>query len=392
MTNAELFFLQLLKCGTWNNKENTYTGSLDEIEQMAVNHLCVPLVYQGALNIGLSGNEKWKMSVLKMILHNEKNLRVQHNAIQKLRNANIPCAILKGSSVAILYATPSLRPLGDIDILVRECDYEKAIALFDDGTNQETAPDHKFHCKLIVDGMSVEIHKYVTEYTSDSYGKKIARFMKDALDCVETKEYEGVSFPALQPKYQAATLLLHTQRHFLENRLTMRMLCDWAVFIESVSREAWEKEIKSYLKEFGLHKLSDVLTSVCNRYLGTNCEDVVFSKVEDSICDDVICEFLSNGVIADGGKISRNFGNIYAQHKEKTKSKLSAFVSSINEIARNNFSLARYRVFLPLFWIYIPARYLVRCMMGKREKLSIGAFNITAERRKRIYKQLNLQD
>ncbi len=390
MSNAEKRFLILLKNGIFNTTELLPETDLHEVEQLAVNHLCVPLVYQGAVNGGIAPSGEWKNAMLKTLYRNESNLRVQNQVIQKFIEANIPCAVLKGSSVAVFYANPYLRPLGDIDILVRPCDYEKAISILDTGENKDNNHEHKFHCKLMVNGISVEVHQYITEPMDDSYGKKIDSFMNYALDKVEYAEYEGFRFPVLSAKHQAITLLLHMQRHFYENRLTMRMLCDWAAFINSIHIDEWENNIKPYINELGLGKLSDTLTSVCNHYLGTNAADKMINSSDDSLCEDIIHEFLSNGVLPTGNQTSRNFGNIYALCKQKTNNKCLALLFSVNEIARHNFKLARHPVFLPLFWIYIPIRYFVRWLTGKRGILSFDEFNETAERRKRIYQKLDL--
>ena len=57
------------------------------------------------------------------------NIRVsygQKELVKLLENHKIPCAILKGESVAAYYPNPELRTLGDVDFLI-EADKREAV-------------------------------------------------------------------------------------------------------------------------------------------------------------------------------------------------------------------------------------------------------------------------
>ncbi len=392
MSDAEKLFLKLLKCGIQGISEELPETDLMELEDISVSHRCVPLVYQGAVCCGTKPSAQWKEAVVKSAMRNELNLHVQKEVLRVLKEAGITCAIMKGSSVAVYYPEPYLRPLGDIDVLVEVADYEKAVSVLKNDSITKEAEKHPFHCKIVIDGIAVEIHKYVTEYSSDAYGKKIAEIMKNALENVCYATYEGYQFPVLAEKYQAMSLLLHMQRHFFENRLTMRMLCDWAVFIQQTDIENWKSDIVDMIKKSGLDKLSDAMTGVCHLYLGADCAEKMITDADAALCEDIITEFVSNGACKNAEQTSRNVGTIYAQNIKAGKSKAFALLLTMNEVARRNFNLAKHPIFLPLFWIYIPIRYIVLVLLGKKDMLSADTFQETATRRSRIEKQLNLND
>lgn len=50
--------------------------------------------------------------------HQDERLLYEQQVLKCLNDNGIPCAILKGSSVAINYLVPYLRCMGDIDLLV----------------------------------------------------------------------------------------------------------------------------------------------------------------------------------------------------------------------------------------------------------------------------------
>ena len=392
MTQTETLFLDLLKCGMLNIRLNNIQGDLNSIEFLAKTHICLPLVYQGAVNCKLSLEEDWKKSAMRIVLKNENNLRVQNAALERLKAANIPCAVIKGSSAAANYAQPFIRPLGDIDLLVRQCDYEKAIALFTPENESVKMQDHKFHYHFMMSGFRIEIHKHITEVEENAYGRKCEPFMFDALNKVDYASYEGYCFPVLVKKYQAAVLLLHMQRHFLENKFVMRMLCDWAMFVSSVSKRNWEEEIVPMAETVGLRKFADALTQLCDLYLGTNNQEKIFYRFEARFYENLMEDLLSGGIIVSGRQTSRNIGNFYSQNSLKTKSKVLAVIYSLNEISRQNFTMAKHKFLLPFFWCYLPVRYLFKQAIGKRGILSLHSFADSARHKKEIYQKLDLHE
>lgn len=393
MEQIQQIFLTLLANGL-NNTNNPVECDINELEQLALTHICVPFIYYGAKNAGLEIPEQWKKYLTVSTLKNYKNMQVQSEILSTLKAADIPCAVIKGSTVSVNYREPMARTLGDIDILVREKDYDKTIEILcGDEYEDESYEDHKFHYKYTIDGVAIEIHKYVTEYTDDEYGALISSAMESALDAVVEKRVDDFSFPSLDDKYLALTLLLHKQRHFFENRMPLRMLCDWAMFVNGIDTNKWRSEIYPFIEKMGLSKFCDAVTMTCFKYLGVECQDKVIYPVSDDITKNIIDEFFAGGVIKDENGTSKNVGMSYSKNKAKSKGRIKPFIMLLNDIAKNEFSLARKSsVFLPLFWIYIPVRYIFRFLTGKRSKLSFGAFSETAERKEYLIKELNLRD
>ncbi len=393
MTNLYKDFLTLVKnclCKTRDTVEST----MPELEQIALTHICVPFVYRGAVNAGMEISDEWKKYMTVSAFRNQKNLQVQSMILASLKEANIQCTIIKGSTVSANYPEPMLRTLGDIDVLVSIDDYERAVELLcGDKYEDESSEGHQFHYKYTIQGVAVEIHKSVTEYTNDEYGEIIKTFMDNALNKVVEKQIDEFIFPSLTNEYQAATLLLHTQRHFFENRLPIRMLCDWAMFVQSVGKEEWDAIVYPFISKMGLDSICDALTATCNTYLGVKCADKVKKEISDKTTEILIEEFLNCGVIKDEDSWSESMASSYSQNRSKSKGKLASLVMILNDIARHDFKIAQTSsIFLPLCWISIGARYIVRRITGKRGKISLGAFSAAADRKQYLISKLNLKD
>ena len=153
MTTLEKDFLILIKNCLYGKKENI-ESNLYELEHLALTHICVPFVYRGALNAEVLISDEWKKYVMVSSFRNQKNLQVQSEILQKLKDADIPCAVIKGSTVSVNYPEPMIRTLGDIDILVNILDYEKTIELLcGDEYEDESSEDHQFHYKYTTQGV-----------------------------------------------------------------------------------------------------------------------------------------------------------------------------------------------------------------------------------------------
>ena len=393
MKKIEKDFLLLLR-NYLHNEYQKVDCHIEDIEILAMTHICIPFVYMGAKNAGLDIPEAWKNYMTVSALRNQQNMQVQTAIIKTLKDAGIPCAVIKGTTVSANYNEPMARTLGDIDILVHVSDYDRTVEILcGDKHENESSEEHQFHYKYTVQGIAVEIHKYVTEYTDDAYGAVTAAFMDKALENIVTKRIDEFEFPSLTNEYQAATLLLHTQRHFFENRLPMRMLCDWAMFVDSVPAEEWEDVVYPFISKMGLGVLSDALTATCIKHLGIKCYDKIKSSVSNKMVECFILEFLNGGVIKDEDSWSQSMGSAYSQNRAKSKGKLTPIIMILNQIARHDFKIAQKSVaFLPFCWILIAIRYLFRRLTGKRDKISFSAFNETAERKEYILKELKLSN
>ncbi len=393
MNNAQKCFLKLLNNGI-HNKSDCVDCNLEELEKLAKTHICIPYIYIGAKNAGLMLPDSWKNYITLNSVRNQLNLQVQSNIIKELKENNIPCAVIKGSTVAVNYNEPLARTLGDVDILVSVDDYDRALEILcGDKYKDESSKDHKFHYRYTTQGITVEIHKYVAEYSSEKYGKIILDAMDKALDSVVLKRIDEFEFPSLSNEYQAATLLLHTQRHFYENLLPMRMLCDWAMFVKSVDFSEWNEKVYPFIQKLGLNSLCDVLTAVCNKYLELGCDEKVKSIVDDRAVEYMISEFLDGGISKDEKEISQTIGSSYSQYKTTAGGSIKPLLLLLNRIARNEYSLARLSpVFLPLFWIYIPVRFIFRTIIGTRKSISFNSFSETSKRKEYLIKKLKLKE
>lgn len=388
MDNKQRAFLKLLENTISDRKQVIDDNLLDDIIKMSCSHLCIPFIYLGLTKAGMDSRDLIDNLTLQIVSSNYKNLSVQDKIINTLKLYNIKCVILKGSSVAVNYEQPIYRQLGDIDVLVEENKYENVINILTGSANRDKRSlRHKFHYSFNMNGVTVEVHKKVTDFTGQKFSTELEKFMDRAIENSIQGAYDCFEFPMLDIEWQAISLVLHTYRHFINNKLSMRMLCDWAVFIQMIFRNNELQRINTVIETFGLKVFADALTAVSIRYLGIEYRADSLTDFDDSFLETFILEFLDNGVIDNENSTEKNVANLYALNKTNSNTNLTAIIKTINQInvAKYNISGTK-KLLLPILGVISIVNYLIKSLKKKNNKNRSSDFETKLKRREEMYR------
>ena len=80
----------------------------------------------------LPGTEQWLIFCARQQAQWIRIMHAQEELLNLLEANGIPCVIIKGAAAAMAYPYPALRSMGDVDFLVKRCDYELAAALLEE--------------------------------------------------------------------------------------------------------------------------------------------------------------------------------------------------------------------------------------------------------------------
>ena len=232
---------------------------------------------------------------------------------------------------------------------------------------------HKFHYQLKVDNITVEIHRSVAHFSENEL--KAKEYMNNAMHSCDTKVVDCFEIPVLTEAFQAPSLLLHTKTHYFENKLTLRMLCEWAMFVDKISDELWNEKIYPILNSIGLSKWADSLNSACMYYLNMQFKNKIHTVFEKKTIEKLANEFISDTLNED-------------IDKQKSNPVKNAIIL-INDIAERDFSLVGKKKYLaPLFWPFILIRYLYRLKIGLRKKINIFEYANNYNIKEKIYREI----
>ena len=335
---------------------------------------------------------KWRSKLVSTMLHNESLMEMQNGILNRMRSVNIPCIILKGASLAACYEDPSSRALGDIDLLVPPDCVERAAKVLRKYGFQapEESYQHPYHIDFYRNGTAVELHFAVSTFPESDAGNEAARFMDSCWDDIQYKRISDFSVPCLGDSHQALCLLLHMQRHMTTGCIGLRQLCDWAVFVRSISADRFAGEILPVLKKCGLARFAGILTAAAVHDLGLEPEYGAWcSFVSKRSIRTMMDEILRAGSIHNRNNTD-DVSNFFVE-VSGTESAMHVFLGKINALAKRKYPITKkLPILLPLYWAYIPLRYWIRSLAGKRRRKSLLRTIQMTKQRKQLYQELRL--
>ena len=315
--------------------------------------------------------------------------------IQWMAENKVRAAILKGTSCSRYYPFPEARPLGDIDVLVdRECVNAVGEYLESRGYTK-SQHEHEFHVGYYGTEAIVEVHYAGTSIPNSAGGRAVAEEMAHFLDDTQMACIGKMTFPVLSDAHQALMLLLHMERHMVDSGIGLRQLCDWTVFVNGTAGVTWKKGILGLLNRCGLLVYAKVLTKACVLFLGLDATKAEWClDTDDELARAMMEDVFRGGSM--GAAVTEGMGSLFtdrAHMGDGRQTKLKGLIGSLTKLANQHFPYTqRYKILLPVFWIYIPMRYLVRSLVGLCPKKRILAVYREADQRQKLFKALRLYE
>ncbi len=245
---------------------------------------------------GLSSpkNKKLLLQAIGQVPIIEANYNQHVVALKELGNvlnkAGVPFVLMKGFACGQYYPNPKHRPCGDIDIYLGESFANSNEALKTAGIGVDM---HYYrHSVSYVKDVMVENHRVLCDLRGP---RKQTRDLEKQLEreaelclysgqqaVVDGEVISGAKFPTAD--FNALFLPWHVSAHFSLERVTIRHLLDWALFLtndgKDIDIEKFRKAKKLYT--FGFSKFADILTALALKYLKMPMATVPLSIVEDA--------------------------------------------------------------------------------------------------------------
>lgn len=394
--------LDLLGAALWNVPFDCQNLTPDDWNQgydCAEKQAVVPLMLKGAAlykaQMPPELLNKLRAYSISVVMRNENLMAAQDRLLALMDAHRIPCAILKGTSLSACYSQSEVRPLGDIDLLVRPEDAERTGQLLCEQGYRPGNADHPFHLDFCGRGAVIEMHWQVSNFPDSKGGRIVKEIMQSALESTDRASLDGHCFPVLKPLHQALSLLLHMERHMTIGGIGLRQLCDWAMFVNSVDAAVFEDQILPEIERCGLQQFAKVLTATCIKCLSMPAVKAPWCReITEGMCNAMMEEIFRGGSM---GKASEGKGVssmlVDRGNDGKQRSALMLMLRNLTELANMHFPITeKWPVLLPFFWIYLPLRYWIRSLQGKRIKVSVTGTLAAARDRRRLYNELRLFD
>lgn len=199
--------------------------------------------------------------------------------------------VLKGFSIAKCYPIPSHRYSCDLDCFIKtvntKCDaYEKGNSLM--RANDINVDDRYYkHSEFQYENIHVENHRFCCSVKRGKRTKELELYLQGLLNSW-TPYYIEDSKLALPPLlFQAIFLLEHANGHFLYEKMSLKSVCDWAMFRKKHREQMSWQEFNHACKRFGLNAFVECLNHLSDYILG-EIEFDALSKLEVRVLEDTL--------------------------------------------------------------------------------------------------------
>ena len=292
----EAFFF-LTRAGLFGRTEHADSLLLDDVDweevyQLAKEQSVVGLVEEGIQVLQdewlrVHGSpllpQKWAVKFayasLKLEQYNLGMNQFIAGLIQRLDKRDIHAFLLKGQGVAQSYNKPLWRSCGDVDLLLKEEDYQRAKDfLLPLASSSEPEIMFKQHLGLKIGGWQVELHGSLRCGYSFRIDMELDKLRHEAFYGGDVRHWMNRNVPIslLGRENDAVYVFVHFLNHFYKGGVGIKQICDWCRLLWSFRDSLDLVKLESRLKNMGLMSEWRAFGMYAVEYLGMPKEAMPF--------------------------------------------------------------------------------------------------------------------
>ena len=270
MSTLEQQLVQLIRISI-TGKSEPLNGSINWTEMMHYSSK------QGVLGVAFGAIEHLSeedrphidfiMDWMRQITYLESINKIHKDIITEmstfLQKHDIRMLLLKGYGLSLSWPKPDSRPVGDIDIYTfgKWAETDKVIC---DKLGIESNTSHHKHSELHYKGKTIENHYEFLNIHAHRSTAEIEDILHKELNAYPDTEIPNLYYPSA--RFNALYLLRHSGEHFASTCMKLRLVLDWAFFVQANSID-WQWLLKT-LDRVGMKTYLSVLNAICIRHLG----------------------------------------------------------------------------------------------------------------------------
>ena len=209
------------------------------------------------------------------IMSAEQDYQTYLCALEKLagfyKSQDVPMMLLKGYGLSLNYPVPAHRPVGDIDIYLWDT-WQEADRLVQEKLGIAVDNSHHHHSVFGFKGYSVENHyDFVNVHSHRSSSSVEGLFKSLAQDRGRAVRHllpGGTEIFLPSPDLNALFIARHCAAHFAAEKMTLRQLLDWALFVREHHQAVDWKRFWAEAKKMGMEKFVLCADAIAVKQLG----------------------------------------------------------------------------------------------------------------------------
>jgi hypothetical protein len=342
--NTEAFFA-LLRAGLWEKEARLSTyGDIDYsvLLNLAEEQSVVGLIAAGLNHVSdIKAPQEMVLQFVGEALQIEQQNTAMNTFIEWLidgmRNAEIYALLIKGQGVAQCYEKPLWRTCGDVDLLLSEDNYKKAIHFLTPlASKVEEEIEFSKHIAMTIEGWEVELH--------GSLHGGLWKKMDAGLDEIKSSVFFGGNVRSWEngktlvflPREDEDVVYVfaHILEHFFYGGVGLRQICDWCRLLWTYRDITDKRLLKTRLEAMGALTEWNAFAAFAVQYLGMPVEALPLYSEEECWKRKAvrICNF-----IMEVGNFGHNRDRSYFSNEPFMKRKMISFKRHTSDGARHFF-------------------------------------------------------
>ncbi len=312
LDKGTLVFLELLRAGLWEQEVWLLRfGSVDysRLYDMAQEQSVVGLIAAGLKHV-VDTNVPQEIELI--FLGNTIQLEKRNNAmnsfigvtIEKMRRTGIYTLLMKGQGIAQCYERPQWRASGDIDFLLIEDNFDKALRFLSPlASSIDENDSYKKHLPMTIDSWLVELHGTLRGGLRRRMDKVLDDVQHEIFCSDEARSWMDNGIQVFLPKADEDVVYVfsHFLQHFFRGGIGLRQICDWCRLLWTYRKEIDTSLLESRIRKMGAMTEWKAFATLAVDFLGMPADAMPFYS--QSACRQRKSRRIMNMVLETG-----NFG------------------------------------------------------------------------------------
>lgn len=300
----DLCFLDLLSASVRNKAflaPDGFSPDWEMLYKRAKTHDVHTLIYPilQCLDKSIALPEKlsavWRSEVFYTAACQESAIDGINDVLSAFNEDNIPVIPFKGIVLRELYPYPELRTMGDIDILVKPTDLERAGAVLTKLGYFEDKRDYRVVSYVHSKYKHLELHNYLLYPKGNP---QYEAFENGVWSHITYGEVSGIKATLLNPTYSLLQTILHYHIHYSAGGIGLRQLCDILLLVEKYKSNIDWQLFWEMIKSMNAGPFTVMLFEICGVYLNLDIKNETLtdnSFAPNKYAAEFMHEILENG-------------------------------------------------------------------------------------------------
>ncbi len=318
------------------------TVDYDWLFSLSKQHQIIPLIYTGLANMNIVSSkiDKFCDYTMKAIWFDQNQMYCLNKIKELFQSNKIDYMLLKGSSLKKNYPSSELRLMGDVDILIKEIQYQKIRQILsDNGFKEGKQTDHELMWKS-QNGMLIELHKRLIPSYNDDYYEY---YKNPWLHAIAGENHEFY----MSPEDEYIYIFTHLTKHYRDGGIGLRHIIDIWVYELKHPNLDW-KYLNSELDKLGLRKFNENIRDAIHVWFDGEKE----TDMSEYITKRII-ESGSYGIkeMHDMANASRQSARYSSVHSAKAASIFKLIFLPYSSMKKQYPVLKKCPFLLPIMWV-----------------------------------------